>query len=72
MDKHLHFTNGEVIEASITFPKQKYKYSPLEDITAYELALIVPIISSGYIYYIVDGLVDDLEYGVKRHFKEME
>lgn len=71
MNKHLHFTNGEIIESSIVFPKQKYKYNPLKDITSYELALIVPIISSGFVYYIVDGLVDDLEYGAKRHFKEM-
>jgi hypothetical protein len=58
MNKHLHFTNGEIIKSSITFSKQKYKYSP--------------IISSGCVYCIMDGLVDKLEYGAKRHFKEME
>ena len=61
--------DGKLIKTSIEFPKQKYQYSPLEDITTYELALIVPIISRGFAYYIVDDIVDNLEYRVKRHFK---
>ena len=72
MNNNLYCTEEQIISSSISFPKQKYRYNPQPDITAYELALIVPVFGSGLTYYMIDELVDKLEYGAKRHFEEMK
>jgi len=46
----------------------RYMYNPLQDITTYELALIVPVIIHSHI----SGIVSKLPPEAKRHFREIK
>lgn len=48
-------------------PKQ-YNYEPHEDITAYELALILPVFSANHLH--VSMMIEGLPPEARRHFRE--
>ncbi|HUV85402.1 MAG TPA: hypothetical protein VMV86_06820 [Methanosarcinales archaeon] len=58
--------------ATIDFrlPKQ-YKWNPKDDITAYELALCVPIITCGAYSSDAEYLIAALSENAQRHFEEI-
>ena len=50
-------------------PEKQYRWKPQLDITAYELALAIPILS----YWLTDtaeNIINSVPEGVKRHFEE--
>ena len=57
-----------MIEFSI---EKKYYWKPKEDITAYELALCLPIIFSTS-WGLVEDMIADLPEAARRHFEEAE
>ena len=51
-------------------PSKQYQWKPQLDITTYELALVIPILS----YWLTDtaeNIINSVPEGVKRHFEEV-
>ena len=63
--KDIELTNGIVFTQS----QKAYNYEPKKDITAYELALIVPLFTTDYPY--VYSLIETLPPEARRHFREL-
>jgi hypothetical protein len=70
MDNTEYFAkNGLKGTLTIRQPKS-YNFEPKEDITAYEVALILPIVISNGDPYFVENLLEK-HPTMKRHFQEM-
>lgn len=53
-------------------PTTKYQFCPQEDITAYELSKILPLMFGKYSEYNVREAVEKLPDNVKRHLRQGE
>jgi len=62
-------SSSETNSVSIRIPKS-YNWKPKEDITAYELALCLPVLT-GKNWYDVEYLIEALPENARRHFEQV-
>jgi len=55
---------------TIRLPKQ-YKWIPKEDISAYELALCIPVVTATY-WHDAESYIEGLPESARRHFEEVK
>lgn len=53
-------------------PQKLYNWKPQSDITAYELALLMPLLLTNTSEYIAWVTIDNLPEDAKRHLEEVE
>lgn len=69
IDKGGIWVDGEKV-AGATYTPKSYRWEPKEDITAYELALCLPVLLISIHRLPVESQINDLPENCRRHFKE--